>query len=188
MNFKSRVVAAKKYLNHTIFGAVLHVFNFVIWERGCLGCLSSTAAVTYFCFCSVCINTSYGIEYTSDWESGIRGNYLKVETAESYLFMPFPAFSATDGGRILQPIFQVFWAFISLAVKYKCGWDLRSSKCCPLMGHISTTWELLKEANSPALPQPHIFRKSEGGAQWSLFWAALWCPLNTLKANGLDKL
>lgn len=164
MNFKSRVVAAKKYLNHTIFGVVLHVFNFVIWEKGCLGCLPSTAAVTYFCFCSVCINTSYGIEYTSDWESGIRETLPESRNGR-VLLMPFPAFSATDCGRILQPIFQVFWAFISLSVKYKCGWDLRSSKCGPWMGHISTSWELLKEANSPALPQHHLFRKSEGGAQ-----------------------
>lgn len=92
--------------------------------------------------------------------------------------------AAADWGRTLQPIFQVFWAFISYSIKCKCGCDQWPSKCGSWTSHISTTRQLIKEANSGALAQTHRFRNSEGSTWRSVFWEALWCTLN-FKSHGV---
>lgn len=135
MNFKRGVVAAKKYLNHTFSGAVLHVFNFVNWERGCLCCLPFSSAVTYF-FCILFINTSCSTENNSNWESLIKETcYLEFKKFHSLTF-----FFATDCGRNIGSIFQVFWAYISLPNK-----KIRviSQRCDPprvVPGRVTLAW------------------------------------------------
>lgn len=46
--------------------------------------------------------------------------------------------------------------------------------CGPQINSISITWESVRDASPQVPSQSHWIRSSRAGAQWSVFWQALW--------------